>query len=443
MKKDIIITIFGATGDLTMRKLLPALASLVAQKAISSNLLVVAVGRKPYNTESYLNECKKTIDTLPVAELSTFVQYQQMEITSGQDYALLKSLIDANKKTETIELHYLATSPALFEEVARHLHSSGIVAKSNARQRIVFEKPFGNDLKSAKQINKLLWQFFSEEQIYRIDHYLGKEMIQNIMTMRFANRIYEAVWSNKHIKSITIFAKETLGILNRGAFYEQAGALKDMVQSHLMQVLALIAMEPPKTYFSKDVKNAKVKVLKRTSFLPSSVVFGQYQGYLSEQHVAPNSVTETYVSLQAHINTKRFKGVPIYIVTGKKLAQKESGILIEFKETKEQRKWHLPLVANKLQLEIAPVDGVKVWFNSKVPGLRNMVQPFALEYDTKKAAVGNIPEAYERLILDALEGFKTLFTRWDEIELMWKLTDKIKSTKRALVYYKSEQDLLK
>jgi glucose-6-phosphate 1-dehydrogenase len=441
-KKDVIITIFGATGDLSARKLLPALQNLLKENAISENTLILALGRKDYDTETYLNQMANIIDgKLEVNFLKQFVQYVTLEITKEQEYGPLKQIIKKHEHSTTKKLFYLAISPHLLPEVAKNIHTSGLVNKANQNERIVFEKPFGENLKTAKKINKMLWQYFTEQQIYRIDHYLGKESIQNIMTMRFANRIFEAVWNKRHIKNITIFAKEKDGILNRGNYYDNSGAIRDMLQSHLLQVLALLTMKAPKTYYSSDVKKQKVKALKKLSFAKDEVVLGQYEGYLNEPNVKAHSTTETYVKLKAFLKTKQFKKVPFILITGKKLNKKEAGIIIEFKETKEQKKWNLPLKTNKLFIEIAPNDGIKVQFNAKVPALREQIKPVQLEYASKTHAVGNIPEAYEKLLLDALEGAKTLFTRWDEIEALWKFTDKVKKQKNKPIVYKNETEL--
>ena len=248
MKKDLIITIFGSTGDLTARKLLPAVASLYNSGSITKNLMVIAVGRRNYDTRQYLEQMNKvTKRGLDIDLLMNFVTYYQMEITKKEEYANLKNLIDDNSDLNTKHLYYLAIAPTLFSDVASSISESGLVQKHSNNQTIIFEKPFGNDLESAKQINKKLWQYFSEEQIYRIDHYLGKEMIQNIMTMRFANRIFEEVWNKRVIKNIKIVAKEVDGILNRASYYNESGAVKDMLQSHLLEVLALVAMDTPKS----------------------------------------------------------------------------------------------------------------------------------------------------------------------------------------------------
>ena len=364
--KDLIITIFGATGDLTSRKLLPALAKLYKRKKISEKMMIVALGRRAYDTNGYLEYMKESSTSkLDIKTLEKIVEYHQIEITNLDDYKNLVLKIDSHKHEQTRELFYLAIGPELFPIVSKNINHSGLVKMGEMNQSIIFEKPFGHDLESAKQINEMLWNYFDEKQIYRIDHYLGKEMIQNIMMVRFANRIFEEIWHNRSIKSVKIIAKETDGILGRAGYYDTSGALKDMVQSHLLQMLSMIAMEVPMSYHSDDVKDEKVKVLKHLSFEKDSLLFAQYDGYLDEKNISPESKTETFVFLKAYVNTPRFKGVPFYLMTGKKLDQKESLIIIEFEETSEQRKWNLPLSTNKLYIKIAPLDGVGLILDRK------------------------------------------------------------------------------
>ena len=442
--KDLIITIFGATGDLTSRKLLPAIATLVKKKQISEHTRVIALGRRAYTTESYLAYMNESaFKPLNLKVLKDLVIYHQMEISQPEEYKSLVELIQKEKSEHTKELFYLAIGPELFPIVSKNINQSNLVTIGNLNQSIIFEKPFGHDLASAKLINEMLWNYFDEKQIYRIDHYLGKEMIQNIMMVRFANRIFEEIWHNRSIKNVKIIAKETDGILGRAGYYDNSGALKDMIQSHLLQMLSLIAMEVPMTYFSEDVKNEKVKVLHHLSFDQDSLIFAQYEGYLNEKNIPADSKTETFVFLKAFVNTPRFKGVPFYLMSGKKLDQKESLIIVEFEETSEQRKWNLPLSTNKLYIKIAPEDGVGLVLNSKVPGLRDNVQAVELEYCVACNAVGNMSEAYEKLLLDITESHKSLFTRWDEIELSWHFIDQIKKYQKAPVIYKDYSELQK
>jgi len=439
---DLIIVIFGATGDLTSRKLLPAISRLYVEKQIPEKTKVIALGRRTYANEEYLNVMNEAVKlSLDLKTLEKLVSYYQIEITKRDEYPSLVETLRGMKHENTRELYYLAIGPELFPVVAENINLSHLVTQGNMQQSIIFEKPFGHDLTSAKMTNEMLWQYFDEKQIYRIDHYLGKEMIQNIMMVRFANRIFEDSWHNRTIKNVKIIAKETDGILGRAGYYDQSGALKDMVQSHLLQMLSLIAMEVPLTYHSEDVKNEKVKVLEHLKFDKDSLIFGQYEGYHKEKNIPEDSQTETFVFLKAFVQTPRFKGVPFYLMSGKKLDQKESLIIIEFEETSEQRKWNLPLSTNKLYIKIAPLDGVGLILNSKVPGLRDDVEEVELEYCVACKAVGNLSEAYEKLLKDITEHHKTLFTRWDEIELSWKFIDAIKKHQKEPMIYKNYDDL--
>lgn len=440
--KDLIIVIFGSTGDLTFRKLLPAIARLYRKKQLPAETKVIALGRKSYTTEEYLESMDALSSLkLDLKTLTKIVMYYQMEITDINQYKKLLDLIKSEKHNQTRELYYLAIGPELFPDVSNHINVSGLVTIGNLNQSIVFEKPFGHDLFSAKAINEMLWFYFDEKQIYRIDHYLGKEMIQNIMMVRFANRIFEEVWHNRTIKSVKIISKETDGILGRAGYYDQSGALRDMIQSHLLQMLSLIAMEVPLTYFSDDVKNEKVKVMSHLHFDHDSLILGQYDGYLNEKNIPNDSTTETFVFFKAYVNTPRFKGVPFYLMSGKKLDTKESLIIIEFEETSEQRKWQLPLSTNKLYIKIDPKDGVGLVLNSKVPGLTDNVEQVELEYCISCDSVGNKTEAYEKLMIDMLGHHKTLFTRWDEIELSWHFIDHIKKYQKNPIVYKDYNEL--
>ncbi len=442
MKQDLILTIFGSTGDLTARKLLPAITKLYKQKKIPNRTMIYALGRRDYTTEVYLNQMnEQAFKPLDLKLLSRLVTYVNMDITKVSDYDLIKNQIDSVKQESTRQLFYLAIGPDLFPIVSKNISDSDLVEIGNLNQSIIFEKPFGYDLASAKSINEMLWNYFDEKQIYRIDHYLGKEMIQNIMMVRFANRIFEDVWHNRTIKNVKIIAKEDEGILGRAGYYDQSGALRDMVQSHLMQIMSLIAMDVPLSYFSEDVKDEKVKVLHHLSFDADSLILGQYQGYLDEKGIHEDSKTETFVFFKASVNTPRFKGVPFYLMTGKKLDKKESLIIVEFEETSEQRKWNLPLSTNKLYIKIAPVDGVGLVLNSKVPGLTDDVETVELEYCIACNSYKNLSEAYEKLLLDCTQNHKTLFTRWDEIESSWHFIDQIKKHQKTLVQYASMDDL--
>lgn len=441
-----ILTIFGSTGDLTIRKLLPAIEKLMKEKLLDEQTLIIAVGRRDYTSHTYLEFVEKELKVpLDTKGLEPYLNYFKLNVDEIEDYRLLKSYIDERTDEHTRKVFYLAVGPELLKGIATMIGSSKLVEKDDLRSSITFEKPFGSDLASAQAINQLLWMYFDEKQIYRIDHYLGKEMIQNILTVRFANKIFESAWNNHTIKNVKIYAKETDTILSRAGYYDTSGALKDMVQSHLLQMLSLIAMEVPRSYQSEDLKNEKVEVLKKLRYDRKSLVIGQYEGYHIEPNIPKDSKTETFVFFKAFVDTPRFKGVPFYLMTGKALEQKESVIIIEFEETSEQHKFDLPLFTNKLYIKIAPLDGISLTLNSKVPGLRNAVEEVDLDYCVACNAVGNLPEAYEKLILDMTKKSKSLFTRWDEIELSWQFIDQVKqdilNKQIPLRIYKSAEEL--
>lgn len=440
MKKKLLITIFGSTGDLTARKLLPAIKQLYDKKEIEKEVMILALGRREYNLDEYLLHMQSlTNEKLDLAFLKTITKYVKMQISDPNDYHKLKEVIEELSDSKTQKLFYLAIGPELLPIVAKNMHESKLIG--NIEDRIIFEKPFGHDLKSAKEINQMLWQYYDEKQIYRIDHYLGKEMIQNIMTVRFANTIFESVWNKEHIESVKIIAKEEEGILNRSGYYDTAGALKDMVQSHLLQMLCLTTMDAPEDYSSQAIQEEKVKVLKQLTFDEKSSFLGQYKGYLNEKGIEKTSETDTFVFLKTYVNNQRFKDVPIYLLTGKKLEEKTSKIILKFKPTPEQTKWGLPLSENELHIKIAPKDGICLTFNSKKPGLKSHIEKVDLTYNMASKYIGNLPEAYEKLLLDAITGHKTLFTRWDEIEYSWKFIDHVIKQNLDLTIYENYQEL--
>ncbi|MGD9639622.1 MAG: glucose-6-phosphate dehydrogenase, partial [Alphaproteobacteria bacterium] len=313
-----------------------------------------------------------------------------------------------------------------------------LIEKGDEFARIVFEKPFGEDLKTAKAINEELWSYFTENQIYRIDHYLGKEMIQNVLVVRFANIIFEQAWDNSTIESIVILAKEKEGILNRGNYYDKVGALKDMVQSHLMQMVALITMEKPQEFTSQAIKDEKVKVIKKLRINQENILLGQYQNYLKVKNVNESSTTETFVYAKVCIDNERWKGVPIHLITGKMLDEKRSEIIINFKH---ETKAYSSSKQNKLIIKVAPEEGVSFIFNVKEAGLNDLVVPASLEYCHSCNALGNTPEAYEKLLLDLINKQNSLFTRWDEIENSWQIIDSLKKKNQNVFIYNDYQEL--
>ncbi len=441
-----IITIFGSTGDLTIRKLLPAINHLLEENLLPDNTKIFAIGRRDYNTEKYFEFISNNLQTkYDLSRLRRHVEYFKLDVDNLKDYQILNTMISGISKEPTRRIFYLAVGPDLLKDIAENLSKSNLVIKGDTQASVTFEKPFGEDLNSATEINNLLWQYFDESQIYRIDHYLGKEMIQNILTVRFANKIFENSWNNHAVKSIRLLVKENEPIFSRAGYYDKSGALKDMVQSHLLQMLALVGMEVPLSYQSEDLKNEKVEVLKKLRYDSKSLIIGQYEGYLDELNIPSDSKTETFVFLKAFVDTPRFKGVPFYLLTGKALEKKESLIEIEFEESSQQQKWHLPLQNNILTIQIAPLDGISLRLNSKVPGLKDEVEQVELDYCISCDHVGNMPEAYEKLILDMNGHHKSLFTGWDEILNSWKFIDQVKTDIERknipLTIYKSSKEL--
>jgi len=441
VKQTFLFTIFGSTGDLTARKLLPAISELIKK---SYDIHVIAVGRRVLTDADYLTYVsEKTSQPIDQDVLKERLHYIEMDIHDPIQYLNLKEKQRPYLNGQTKRLYYMAVGPELFDVITDGLHHAHLVKKDDVSDVVAFEKPFGEDLLSAENINALLSKHFTERQMFRIDHYLGKEMIQNIMMLRFANRIIEDSWHNRSIKKMSVYVKEKDGILSRAGYYDKVGALRDMMQSHVLQIVSLLTMDIPISYYSDDVKNEKVTALKALTIDDSETVLGQYQGYLEEENVAKDSTTETFVFLKGFVNTPRFKGVPIYMITGKSLNEKNAFIDIEFEETSEQRKWHLPLSTNRLRINIAPEDGFQLTLNAKVPGLREGVQQVQLGYDVDNLGVGNLPEAYEKLLLDMMEHHRTLFTRWDEIQASWHIIDSVLKQEKTMYTYQDYNDLVK
>ena len=430
MKK--IITIFGSTGNLMYKKLFPALHTLIKNSYLAKDTKIYLIARKDWTLEEYIEDAKTQMTTeIDFSIVKPYLTYIKMDVGNIEDYKTLKSTIDANG-SNLDKMFYLAVPPQLFPIIAKGISESNLIQKNELHSRIVFEKPFGEDLKTAKEINAKLWQYFDESQIYRIDHYLGKEMIQNVLVVRFANIIFENNWDNSSIENIIILAKEKESILNRGNYYDKVGALKDMVQSHLMQMVAFITMEKPKEFNSSNIKDEKVKVIKNLKIDKDHLILGQYNGYKNVKNVDPDSNTETFVYAKAYIENARWKDVPIHLITGKHLDEKRSEIIINFKnnDTHYKNSNH-----NKLIIRVAPIEGVNFIFNVKEAGLNDTIVPAVLDYCHSCEALGNTPEAYEKLLLDLSKEQNSLFTRWDEIETSLKIIDELKlHNKKPFIY---------
>lgn len=423
-----IFVIFGATGDLTHKKLMPALYMLKKKKLLPNNFCIVAVARKEKTHDDFRKDIFNFIRDKQIwKEFSSMLYYYRQDFNddsfSGLKVFLAK--LDRNYNTMGNRIFYLATLPIHFDSIVKNMKKAHFFDKST--YRIMIEKPFGHDLDSAKTLNKQLCSVFKEDQIYRTDHYLGKEAVQNLFALRFANKIFDAVWNSEHIANIQITVAENIGVETRGSYYDKYGAIKDMVQNHLLQILSLIAMELPKEFTAKEIKNQKVRVLKSVKFrdLERSIVLGQYSGkhgYLTEQGVNQDSKTETFASLRFYISNKRWKNIPFYLRTGKQLKSKISEVVIHFKKMNIFEKQVFP---NVLVIRLHPEEGIDLGFNIKEPGNAFEIKRVDMKFCHKCLFGINTPEAYEKLLYDALLGDATLFTGWDEVMASWKIIDPI------------------
>jgi len=447
------MVIFGGTGDLTHRKLMPALYNLVYDELLPENFAIVSVGRKEKTLEQYRDEVleslrkysRNEIDEKYWIKLRDLIYYIKLDFTDKSVYLKLKEYfveVDEIAHTGGNRVFYLAVAPEYFETIVQGLHASGLAKSESGWTRLVIEKPFGKDLKTAINLNNKLIEVFEENSIYRIDHYLGKEMIQNIMVLRFCNTVFESLWSNKFIDNIQISLSEKYGVGTRGGYYEKSGAMRDMVQNHIIQILSLVAMEPPVNLKTDSIRTEKLKVIQAIEeFTPErlreNVVFGQYgkgiidgehvPGYREEETVMANSSTETFVALKLHINNFRWAGIPFYIRSGKRMGQKSAEIIIQFKALPNVLYFEDANIQepNLLVIKIQPNVGVFFQFNTKDFSTHNDIVSTKMDTSHLSPTMGNTPEAYERLIYDILRGDATLFSRWDEVEASWVVADKI------------------
>lgn len=440
VKKAIVI--FGSTGNLMYKKLIPAIHQLFNKKELADDFKIYAIARREQSKQEYIEHAKTQVkEMIDWDRIDQHLEYLLFDVNAVNDYIDLKKHIEKDGyKDVTV---YLAVPPKLFPVIAKLSSDSQLIQKGDNLKRIVFEKPFGEDLVSARNINRELWKYFNENQIYRIDHYLGKEMIQNILVVRFANIIFDQTWNNQAIRSITILAKEDEGVMSRGGYYDKVGALKDMLQSHLLQMAALVLMERPEQFSSEEIKNKKMQVFEKMHFSSDDIILGQYQGYRQSEKVADDSQTETFVYAKATINDSKWEGVPIHFITGKKLDEKKSEIVIHFKDGADFGDFFPKLNhhEDKLVIKVAPQEGVEFEFSVKEPGLTNNIHSANLDYCHNCNALENTPEAYERLLLEIFNHQQTLFTRWDEIERTWALIDHLKPHCEVNVY-ETYEDIL-
>ena len=451
------IVIFGASGDLTARKLIPAFYHLCKDRQMPSAFRIVGFARREKTDEAWRTELRAALDqfsrTKPVdekvwREFAANVFYCQGDLADAAAYKKLEERLTSFGQGPLREnlLFYLAVSPSQFGEVVEQIHQTGLLNKEgSAWQRIVVEKPFGHDLASARALNRELTRFAHEQQVCRIDHYLGKETVQNILMFRFSNSIFERLWDRSLIDHVQITVSEKLGVGQRGGYYEEAGALRDMVQNHMLQVLSLVAMEPPVSLEAESIRDEKVKLLRSIRLLKpdevaKQVVRGQYfagtvdgqpvPGYRQEPKVKSDSNVETYIALKLFIDNWRWSGVPFYLRTGKYLPQSASEVRVQFRPTPHvlfAAQCGEQLDANALALRLQPNEGISLHFNGKVPGMSLGVRPVRMHFSYDAEFGAYTPEAYERLLLEAIAGDATLFIRRDEVETAWKIVDSIRA----------------
>lgn len=450
-----IFVIFGGTGDLTKRKLIPALYNLIQQKALSQKFGIVCIGRQEKTEAAYKNELLEALRAyskhkVDAARWDYFTQhlfYKQFDFSSaGEGYAALGDFlrgIDQSHQTAGNRIFYLAVAPEFFAHIIAQLKRHALVEEvPGCFRRIMIEKPFGTNLHSARELHDSISKSLSEKSIFRIDHYLGKEMIQNILSLRFGNSIFESMWNNHYIDNIQITATETIGVENRGNYFEKSGILKDMMQNHILQMLSLLAMEPPVSLDPECIRDEKVKVLRALRLFDAAsarqdIVRGQYgrgldkdqvlPGYREEERVSPTSETPTFMALKMYIDNFRWGGVPFYIRTGKRMDKRTTEIVVQFKKLPGIHFFDAFQDAgpNLLVIKVQPQEGLYFRINAKRPGTDFAIQHVDLDYCQSCQIGYNSLEAYERLILEAIRDNSSLFTRWDELEYSWSFTESI------------------
>ncbi|MFC7440912.1 glucose-6-phosphate dehydrogenase [Laceyella putida] len=446
------MVIFGATGDLAKRKLFPALFSLYMNNLLPDAFRIVGVGRTQRTHEQFRQAVRDSVEQFARIKVTDEASWQQFiknftyaiaDVKNPEGYSEIKSLIEgfeSHHDVPTNRLFYLAIAPDLFATVSHNIKVNGL-ANTKGYKRLIIEKPIGHDYASAKEIDEQIKRTFSEKEIYRIDHYLGKEMVQNINVIRFANSIFEPLWNHHYIECVQITASETVGVEERAAYYDHAGALRDMVQNHLLQMLMMVCMEPPSRLKTEAIHDEKIKVLRSLRQYSEAevgkyVVRGQYQAgvlngkdtpaYRDEKNVDSASQTETFVAAKLFVDNLRWAGVPFYVRTGKRMGAKATEIVIQFKEMPKNLYFNKnnDLGPNLLVITINPDEGIHMVLNTKKPGSDNQIIPIAMEFCNN--CEQGTPEAYESLIHDAIIGDQTFFTHWEEVSLAWEFIDPIR-----------------
>jgi glucose-6-phosphate 1-dehydrogenase len=446
---------FGASGDLFKRMLLPAVYSMRLGGTLPSDFALIGFARTPYDDDGFRQYCKEQLDEFmpdgqkpqsPIwDDFAKRIGYVTADFNDKRHFVVLKERLAQNDKdfgTAGNHLFYLATPPPVFPEIIKHLKEAGLDKNSVGWTRVVVEKPFGTDLQSARALQKAIEAVFPENEIYRIDHYLGKEPVQDILALRFANTIFEPIWNRNYVANVQITSAESLGVEQRGGYYENAGALRDMIQNHVINLLALVAMEPPISAHADDIRNEKYKVLSairppahkdvwsvsaRGQYGPGAIDGEPVKGYRQEEDVSPDSNTETFAAVKLFVENWRWAGVPFYLRSGKRLPRKVAEIAVTFRpiphrfygESTDQ------IEPNVLVVKIEPDEGISMRFEAKVPGPKEHIRSVYMDFSYGTGFGVQSPPAYERLIGDAIQGDQTLFTRWDAVERAWEIVTPI------------------
>ncbi len=438
-----LFVIFGATGDLARRKLIPALYELIAGADAWDSCRVLGVANSPLTDEAFQARATEALAAAGHPDAAEWVagHFHYQRATEGFD-ALGDRIrqLEATHSMPGNRLFYLALPPSVFDDVIAGLGNAGL-AEAPGWVRLVVEKPFGSDLASARELNGLIHRWFPESSVHRIDHYLGKETVRNLLVFRFANMLFESAWNRDRVKDVQVTVAEELGVEGRGRYYDEAGALRDMVQNHLTQVMSLVAMEPPATFEADAIRDEKVKALRSIARIDvDDVVRGQYDGYQDDPSVPAGSTTETFIAARIDIDNWRWKGVPFYLRTGKRLAKRTTQVIIEFRDPPVclfDREGSCQVHANILALTLQPHEGFELLFDVKEPGERIQLRTLPLDFFYEEE-FGPLPDAYTTLIRDVIEGDQTLFVRADEVEESWRLWTPIVDGRRDLPVYPYE-----